>query len=51
MRSSHGEGLERDYELRSRGPATLSVEALDIPPVLIANLVRGLLEAEQILNN
>ena len=29
MRSSHGEGLERDYELRSRGPATLGVEALD----------------------
>jgi hypothetical protein len=29
VRSSHGEGLERDYELRSRGPATLGVEALD----------------------
>jgi hypothetical protein len=29
VRSSHGEGLERDYELRSHGPATLRVEALD----------------------
>jgi hypothetical protein len=25
----HGEGLERDYELHSRGPATLGVKALD----------------------
>jgi hypothetical protein len=34
MRSSHGEGLERDYKLRSHGSTTLSVEALD-------NLVSG----------
>jgi hypothetical protein len=25
----HGEGLERDYELRSRGPALLGAKALD----------------------
>jgi hypothetical protein len=29
VRTPRGEGLERGYELRSRGPATLSVEALD----------------------
>jgi hypothetical protein len=29
VRYSHGECLERDYELRSHGPATLSVEVLD----------------------
>jgi hypothetical protein len=29
VRASHGEGLERNYELRSRDPVTLSVEALD----------------------
>jgi hypothetical protein len=34
VRTPHGEGLERGYELRSRGPTTLSVEALDISQLL-----------------